>query len=282
MTGFEKATLRWGKIAVLLSGLAAVFVCAQWYEMHVGGQDTHALAVAAGQQAAAANTQSQQAIAQTGKMSESLSKTDDLIRATNVLAGEAKRSANIARTTMITGTRAYLALARVKLYCQICDPKFTPTPGLATPERNRDASVNLSFINSGHSPARDIDESAISYVAPIDKSFKFPEQPDMLEQPKHMMVQGSTDFPLEITRTLDAMNVVMARPNQIPCGNSTLSPPCKGFLYFYGHISYTDVFKSRHTLLYCVQYHPETYSSPEGWSACPYHNEEYDGDYKPN
>jgi hypothetical protein len=34
-----------------MSFLAAIFVCAQWYEMHAGGVDTHDLAVAAGKQA---------------------------------------------------------------------------------------------------------------------------------------------------------------------------------------------------------------------------------------
>src|SRR5579862_918095 len=51
MTGFEQATLRWAKIAVLLSGLAAFFVCAQWYEMHAGAGDTHTLAEQAKKQA---------------------------------------------------------------------------------------------------------------------------------------------------------------------------------------------------------------------------------------
>jgi hypothetical protein len=37
MSGFEAATLRWAKVAVLMSFLAAVFVCLQWYEMHAGG-----------------------------------------------------------------------------------------------------------------------------------------------------------------------------------------------------------------------------------------------------
>ncbi len=53
MTGFEKATLRWAKVAVLMSGLAALFVCAQWREMHVSGIDTHALAQQAISQASA-------------------------------------------------------------------------------------------------------------------------------------------------------------------------------------------------------------------------------------
>jgi cell division protein FtsL len=47
MTGFEKSTLRWAKVAVLMSFLAAIFVCAQWYEMHSCAGDTHELAVAA-------------------------------------------------------------------------------------------------------------------------------------------------------------------------------------------------------------------------------------------
>jgi cell division protein FtsL len=51
MTGFEKATLRWAKVAVIMSGLVAIFVCAQCYEMYTGGKDTRDLAVAAGKQA---------------------------------------------------------------------------------------------------------------------------------------------------------------------------------------------------------------------------------------
>src|SRR2546425_12981878 len=40
-TGFEKATLRWARIAVVMSGLAALFVCAQWYEMRRQSQFSH-------------------------------------------------------------------------------------------------------------------------------------------------------------------------------------------------------------------------------------------------
>jgi cell division protein FtsL len=57
MSGFEKSTLRWAKTAVIMSAIAAVFVCAQWWEMHEGGIDTHDLAVAAKDQAAAAKAQ---------------------------------------------------------------------------------------------------------------------------------------------------------------------------------------------------------------------------------
>jgi hypothetical protein len=101
MNAFERATLRWAKVAVLLSGLAALFVCAQWYEMHTGGQDTHDLAEAA-------KTQSTQAIAQTAKMGEAIAKQDALIAqttaqalATNRLASEAKRSADLTQSQQI-------------------------------------------------------------------------------------------------------------------------------------------------------------------------------------
>jgi len=51
MTGFERGTLLWAKVAVIMSGLAALFVCLQWWEMHQGGIDTHTLAVATKTQA---------------------------------------------------------------------------------------------------------------------------------------------------------------------------------------------------------------------------------------
>jgi hypothetical protein len=51
MNEFEKSTITWARVAVLMSGAAAIFVCLQWYEMHTGGTDTHDLAVAASKQA---------------------------------------------------------------------------------------------------------------------------------------------------------------------------------------------------------------------------------------
>lgn len=46
MSSYERSTLRWAKTAVIISCLAAFFVCAQWFEMHSGGKDTHNLALA--------------------------------------------------------------------------------------------------------------------------------------------------------------------------------------------------------------------------------------------
>jgi hypothetical protein len=68
----------------------------QWQEMKASGGDTHDLAVSAGKQADFAKTQSQQAIAQTEKMTDLVEKATAQAKATNDLAGQAKRSADIA------------------------------------------------------------------------------------------------------------------------------------------------------------------------------------------
>jgi hypothetical protein len=51
MSGFEKATLKWAKIAAGMSFAAALFICAQWWEMRRSAKDTHTLAQAAKTQA---------------------------------------------------------------------------------------------------------------------------------------------------------------------------------------------------------------------------------------
>lgn len=51
MSAFERSTLNWARVAVIVSGFAFVVVCAQWWEMHTSGIDTHNLAVAARNQA---------------------------------------------------------------------------------------------------------------------------------------------------------------------------------------------------------------------------------------
>jgi hypothetical protein len=52
----------------------------QWHEMHTGGADTAAIAIAAGKQADTSKTLAEQAQTQTTNMTKSLEKTDALIR----------------------------------------------------------------------------------------------------------------------------------------------------------------------------------------------------------
>ena len=98
----------------------------QLYEIHSGAKDTHDLAVAAGKQADAAKAQSEQAKAQTEKMTESLSKTDDLIRqateqakASNQVAQQAKRQAGIAANTLESEERPWMGFEHVNMPTKI-------------------------------------------------------------------------------------------------------------------------------------------------------------------
>lgn len=47
MSAFERSTIRWTRAAVIISTVAALFVCLQWHEMRLSSADTHDLAVAA-------------------------------------------------------------------------------------------------------------------------------------------------------------------------------------------------------------------------------------------
>jgi hypothetical protein len=94
MTGFERGTLRWAKVAVFMSALAALFVCLQWYEMHQGGVDTHALADAAIDQADAAQQFSDTAEDINNRMSDAvdqLTTTTDNVKASIQATQEAMR-----------------------------------------------------------------------------------------------------------------------------------------------------------------------------------------------
>jgi hypothetical protein len=123
MTGFEKSTLRWAKTAVIMSAIAAIFVCAQWWEMHEGGKDTHDLAVAAGNQATwtqrladTAKIQSDrtQALADRTKdladrMKEQADRTKTIAEQAIIQAKAARSAATTAEQSLHISERAYVA-----------------------------------------------------------------------------------------------------------------------------------------------------------------------------
>ena len=107
MTAFEKSTVRWTRVAVGVSILAAIFVCAQWWEMHEGGKDTHDLAVAAGNQATWTQRLADSAKIQSDKTQALADRTKDLADRmkdqadqTKAMAGQAIIQANAAREVL--------------------------------------------------------------------------------------------------------------------------------------------------------------------------------------
>lgn len=104
MTAFELSTIRWARLAVFMSLMAAIFVCLQWCEMRRGGADTHDLAEAAKRQADAAKDLAGQAKTQTEKMADLIARTTEQASATNRLADTSQR-------VFTVSNRPYIGLA---------------------------------------------------------------------------------------------------------------------------------------------------------------------------
>jgi hypothetical protein len=133
----------------------------QWEEMHSGGTDTHALAEAAEAQADAAKAQADETKAQVDKLTESLKKTDVLIKeataqanATNLLAVQAQRSADYAQQAIKTSVEA-----------------DRPWVGMSTFNvtnfvEGQTAKIAFNFVNSGKRPA----SASVTYGTTLVKS----------------------------------------------------------------------------------------------------------------
>jgi len=125
----------------------------QWKEMQSGGKDTHKLALAA-------KAQSEQAVAQTTKMAESLTKTDELIRqsaaqakATSDLARQAKQSADTARAQLELSERPWLTVS------------FTVETPLTFLDGGTQLALRAHITNIGHSVATGVVVPIQTYLA---------------------------------------------------------------------------------------------------------------------
>jgi len=136
MTGFEKATLRWARIAVVLSALAAIFVCAQWYEMHTGAGDTHALAVAAGKQSEKMSNMSDAA----DKIRQA---AENMVTQDQRIADDAQKSLDAAIAQNRFDQRPWVTASSFQLSAE---PTLDP----------KGITVTVNVINTGKTPALDV------------------------------------------------------------------------------------------------------------------------------
>lgn len=155
MTGFEKATIRWTRTAGIMSCFAALFVCAQWWEMHEGGADTHNLAVAAANQAAWTQRLATVADTESGDMKE-------LAEHTKTVADQALIQAQAARDS-VKAFQAELSQARKETEVAQEAQRALVKVDVAIngdPHLDSDGSAHASFTfvphNIGHSTALDV------------------------------------------------------------------------------------------------------------------------------
>lgn len=242
MTGFERATLRWAKLAVFMSAVAAFFVCAQWYEMHQGGIDTHDLAVAAKKQADKAET-----------ISASLQSAVSSLQAANSQAEESfKETVKEAEL----GQRAWVEVEVIPSY-------------KAEANGNSLLEVQLIATNRGHTPAIGLNNWFVQDVCSQLKSVC----PPTLEQLK-LRLSGVRERLKLVNRELSTKEPFLL--GSIADTSSTLAPSASksqtvlrvsftpedidrmsrslDYRYLFHAIPYRDVFGAEHKTSVCVMY----------------------------
>ena len=129
------------------------------------------------------------------------------------------------------------------------------------------SEVGAKFENSGGTPAFRIDAN-VSYTfqpGPLSKYFQYietlgGEEPNPRGHgvmPPHV----PSDYVVGL-EPVESLNAVMHGETK---------------LYVFGHVSYDDIFGDRHTTTFCFEHHyPENV-----FTLCSYHNDTYEGDYKP-
>lgn len=247
----------WTAIATVVIAVSTIFYTVyarrQWKEIHDSSSDTHDLAVAAGKQADAAKIQSEQAKAQTEKMTESLSKTDALITkateqaaATNKLALETRRQADIAAKSFEAGERPWIGLDHINPPAKIA---VDSTPSTSLVYKNWGRGVAFHVMGTyqiralcGEFPARPNYELAVIPSA----SLQMPGQP---------IETGKTSFKAPLTAE------TMAALKQPGCG-----------LYVHAKITYRDRDGHEHWRHICGEW---TQSTDNTFESCTFYN---DGD----
>lgn len=121
------------------------------YEVIAGGNDTHELAVQAKNQADAAKILAEQAKAQTGKADTLIQKAVEQAAATNRLAGQAKRSADVARQSFDFTNRPYIGIDQINIGYGIpgSDELAIPSPSPKVLEIAKRMRTTVAIKNFG-------------------------------------------------------------------------------------------------------------------------------------
>lgn len=251
MNAFEKATLRWAKVAVLMSLLAAVFVCLQWVEMHTGATDTHTLAEAAKKQAEKMDTMSTAAdkirAASENMVTQEQRIADNAQKALDASNRQSKLSLDAAIRQFHQDQRAWVNVVR---------------ESMDEIKEEKPISFKVDITNSGRTPAR----KAIieSYVTVADHDI--PSEDELMRG-----AQQETPNSVGVL----APGVSFSAPSEITTG-AVLPVKAKlgssGYIYIWGKITYQDVFTRKHETEYCG-YRSIAWTTRPDYQQCKFHNE---------
>ncbi|MHB8624439.1 MAG: hypothetical protein ACYC9J_10885 [Sulfuricaulis sp.] len=166
-----------------------------------------------------------------------LTKTDNLIKATTDLATQAKRQADVAQKTLVTGQRAWLGIAGV---------------AVNVGSENR---IVVRITNSGKTPALNVHGCMITTNIGKNEPFVPPACPYDPKGSMGILPPGASHtWPF---------NQVIAQGKQIK-----LIRADEAITYFTGWIRYEDIFRRSHKLMFCIYQNMEL----SGFSSCRKYN----------
>jgi uncharacterized protein YecT (DUF1311 family) len=258
MTGFERATLRWARVAVLMSGLAALFVCLQWWEMHQGGIDTHDLAKATKAASVAASDQADAAQQFSDTAEDINSRMQDAVDQLEASANSAKASLKATQDAMRQDQRAWIAAGDYTYSIVESGPI--------------ESSAILS--NVGKSPALDLRYRITGVTKHKSEVFDIAA---VVYPPVLPILKMGALFPGQHV-PIKAGGVPMDPVQQKPWFANVQSG--EWIQYFFGDVRYQDTFGREHWTQFCTQFVPAKGSTPAGGTPCPIYNDTDDSKKK--
>ena len=261
MSSFERSTLRWAKAAVILSALAAVFVCAQWWEMHEGGKDTHDLAVAAGNQATWTQRLADSAKLQSDKTQIVADRTKDLADRMKDQADETKTIADQAviqaRANTQLAQNAVNTLTNTKQSFQAEQRAWIGVQGTSDIKGFTETEpwqVTVVFFNSGRTPARNVQMSGMYITSPIPLSGPRASDIKMLTYSPVQSIAPPGYYREVIGREFagEIVTDIQRAGNKVLVSQYPKIKARELSLYYFGILKYDDVSGNPHETQYCI------------------------------
>lgn len=234
MSSFESATLRWARIAVLLSGLASLFMCAQWYEMHTTGMDTHDLAVAAKTQAEKMKTMSDAA----DKIKEA---AQNMVIQDQRIADNAQKALEASNRQSRAALDESIATARSDQRAWVGAVAAETPKDLAVGKQGRFGWV---IVNNGKTPALDVEQeiAAWPFTKGQECSPVYTENP--AGTPKHSITVLQPGMRVTVWTYPQMRPNTEENINNLKAGNEVMC--------VYGRMTYKDVFRRIHHTRFCA------------------------------
>ncbi|MBV9574477.1 MAG: hypothetical protein JOY93_10515 [Acidobacteriales bacterium] len=230
MTGFERGTLRWAKLAVGMSAVAAFFVCLQWWEMRRGGIDTHALAQATKNASEAARDQADAAQRFSHTVEAINGRMQDAVDQLESAANNAKAAIKATRDAMRLDQRAWVGIEG-----------HLPVENLRLGGHPR---LGVKIVNSGKTPA-------LHFIELIGANEQYTGAPFVADYSRHVPTAPRLSMSvIQPNSGLDAYTLpfndafTQAMIDDLKVG--------RVMLRVYGKLSYEDVFHKRHHTTFCM------------------------------